>query len=63
MTFGKPFYAAPIVTVVGYNTDAGATVSVGNVTRNGFDVEFLYDGVIKEHAFNYVAVGFGKEIT
>lgn len=63
VTFGKPFYAAPIVTVVGYNTDAGATVSVGNVTRNGFEVEFLYDGVIKEHAFNYVAVGFGKEIT
>lgn len=63
VTFDASFYAPPVVTVVGYNANPGATVSVFNTTRSGFEVEFQYDGVVEAHAFNYVAVGYGKEIT
>jgi predicted phage tail protein len=63
VSFESPFYAPPVVTVVGYNSNPSATVSVFNVTRNNFKVEFQYNGVIEGHAFNYVAVGYGKEIT
>ena len=63
VSFAAPFYVEPVVTAVGYNANPNATVSVFNVTRNDFEIDFQYNGAIESHAFNYVAVGFGKEIT
>lgn len=63
VSFAAPFYVEPVVTAVGYNANPNATVSVFNVTRNDFKIDFQYNGAIESHAFNYVAVGFGKEIT
>jgi len=63
VSFAAPFYVEPVVTAVGYNANPSATMSVFNVTRNDFKIDFQYNGAIESHAFNYVAVGFGKEIT
>lgn len=63
VAFQSPFYAPPVVTIVGYNASPTAVPSVFNVTKDGFEVEFQEDGVTQAHAFNYVAVGYGKEIT
>lgn len=62
VSFDVPFYEPPTISVVPYNNDGTAQINIANTSRTDFEVQFTYSDLVESRAFNYVAVGYGREI-
>jgi predicted phage tail protein len=61
VTVGDPYYTLlPSVGVTGLALSSNVTTNVTNLTRTGFDVEFLQGGSRQVVDFTYNAVGYGR---
>jgi predicted phage tail protein len=61
VTVGDPYYTLlPSVGVTGLSLGSNVTTKITNLTRAGFDVEFLQGGSRQVVDFTYNAVGYGR---
>ena len=60
--FDFPFYAPPKIGITGFNLST-TSLEIQNVTRQGFDIQFIHSGQTLASNFTYTAVGYGKEIS
>jgi hypothetical protein len=61
VTVGDPYYTLlPSVGVTGLSLGSNVTTKITNLTRTGFDVEFLQGSTRQAVDFTYNAVGYGR---